>query len=110
MGGKAGKSDGIVGFWRGRIGTREKVDSGFELRLSESGELEMYLWQPILNMFGYGPAHPTWDGHRLTFEPFQLGHLRIEDATVQEMLARGGTDEPADGRKADGAKCQTHGS
>jgi len=81
MSGRAGKSDDLVGFWRGRIGTREKVDSGFELRLSESGELEMYLWQPILNMFGYGPAHPTWDGNRLTFEPFQLD-LRLQDGKL----------------------------
>ena len=67
----------ITGFWRGKIGSRERVDSGFELRRAESGELELYLWQPILNMFGFGPAHPSWDGRRLTFEPFAL------DVTLQ---------------------------
>jgi outer membrane protein assembly factor BamB len=71
----------IVGFWRGKIGARERVDSGFELRRSETGEPEIYLWQPILNMFGFGPGHPTWDGERLTFEPFQLD-LRLRDGRL----------------------------
>src|SRR6188474_5218 len=70
-------ADPLVGFWRGKIGMRERVDSGFELRRDGAGQLEIYLWQPILNMFGFGPGHPQWDGERLSFEPFQLD-LRLE--------------------------------
>jgi outer membrane protein assembly factor BamB len=80
----AAERDPILGKWFGMAGTPlDRVEVGFEFKRNEKGEIKAYLYEPVVNFYGFElPGVVGRDGNKYVVPPWRLS-LTLQGARLE---------------------------